>query len=248
MSRTPPGSTAPAPASGTLFGLPWQAVAVAAVAVVGLLVLSPPYGWHRDELYFVVAGRHPAFGYVDQPALTPLLSAGAVALLGAFPTAVRILPGPRHRRPRPARGAVGSRPRRQPARPGAGGARRGGLGAPGGGSPRLDGHVRPPGLGARAVAGRPAPCRGDPRLWLAVGLVAGIALENKHIILFLGAGLAGGMLLARRWDVVRSPWAWAASGSRSCSGCRTSPGRRPTGSRSSRWRPRSPRTRRTSAR
>jgi hypothetical protein len=51
---------------------------------------------------------------------------------------------------------------------------------------------------------------GDRRLWLAVGLVAGIALQNKDTILFLGAGLAVGLVLVRRWDVVRSPWAWAA--------------------------------------
>ena len=53
---------------------------------------------------------------------------------------------------------------------------------------------------------------GDRRLWLAVGVVAGIGLENKDTILFLGAGLAVGLVLARRWDVVRSPWAWAAIG------------------------------------
>ena len=43
-------------------------------------------------MYFVVAGQHPAFGYVDQPPLTPLLSAASVALLGVSPTAVRMLP------------------------------------------------------------------------------------------------------------------------------------------------------------
>src|ERR1019366_9867069 len=51
---------------------------------------------------------------------------------------------------------------------------------------------------------------GNRRLWLGVGLVAGIGLENKDTLLFLGAGLAVGLVLARRWDVVRSPWAWAA--------------------------------------
>jgi 4-amino-4-deoxy-L-arabinose transferase-like glycosyltransferase len=51
---------------------------------------------------------------------------------------------------------------------------------------------------------------GDRRLWLVVGVTTGIGLENKDTLLFLGAGLAVGLVLSRRWDVVRSPWAWAA--------------------------------------
>jgi hypothetical protein len=52
----------------------------------------------------------------------------------------------------------------------------------------------------------------DRRLWLVVGLAAGIGLENKDTLLFLGAGLAVGFVLARRWDIVRSGWVWAAVG------------------------------------
>lgn len=34
---------------------------------------STGYGYHPDEMYFVISGAHPAFGYPDQPALVPLL-------------------------------------------------------------------------------------------------------------------------------------------------------------------------------
>ncbi len=75
-----------------LLAIPWPVLFVAGVIVVGLLAVAGAYGFHGDEMYFVVAGQHPAFGYVDQPPLTPLLSAASVALLGVSPTAVRVLP------------------------------------------------------------------------------------------------------------------------------------------------------------
>jgi hypothetical protein len=47
---------------------------VAALVLLVLLTLAGRYGYHRDEMYFIVAGSHPAPGYPDQPPLVPLVA------------------------------------------------------------------------------------------------------------------------------------------------------------------------------
>jgi len=53
---------------------------VAAVELLLLVATANRYGYHRDELYFRML--EPAWGYVDQPPLTPILARGAAALIG----------------------------------------------------------------------------------------------------------------------------------------------------------------------
>jgi 4-amino-4-deoxy-L-arabinose transferase-like glycosyltransferase len=194
-------------------GLAW----LIAIAVAGvLLAAAGAYGFHRDELYFILAGRHPDWGYVDQPPLTPLLTAAAVSVAGLSPTAVRIAPAL-------VAGAVillaADIARRL------GGSRyaqvlaalvlaiSGWLGAG-----HLDVTVTYDILfwtialwllvALLALADRGAT---DPLRWLALGLVMGVALENKTLAISLAGTVALSLLLLRRWEVLRQPWPWLAA-------------------------------------
>jgi 4-amino-4-deoxy-L-arabinose transferase-like glycosyltransferase len=50
------------------------------------------YGIFRDELYFIVCGDRPDWGYVDQPAVVPLLASWSHAIFGDFLWGFRLLP------------------------------------------------------------------------------------------------------------------------------------------------------------
>ncbi|HEX3754004.1 MAG TPA: glycosyltransferase family 39 protein [Rhizomicrobium sp.] len=50
------------------------------------------YGFFRDELYFIVCGDRPDWGYVDQPSVVPLLASWSHAIFGDFLWGFRLLP------------------------------------------------------------------------------------------------------------------------------------------------------------
>jgi hypothetical protein len=71
--------------------VPRTAWVIAAIFIAVELALSDRYGFQQDELYFLVASHHLAFGYVDQPPLAVLM-ARATDIFGVNPTAIRIIP------------------------------------------------------------------------------------------------------------------------------------------------------------
>jgi 4-amino-4-deoxy-L-arabinose transferase-like glycosyltransferase len=74
------------------------ALAVRGILVVGAIKLVlqvaflTPYGWHRDEFYYLVGGRHLDIGYVDHPLLVPWVARLVDEVFGPSPFALRLVP------------------------------------------------------------------------------------------------------------------------------------------------------------
>ena len=72
--------------------LPLGAWVAAGLTALALLTVAGRYGFHGDEFYFVVTGRHLQAAAPDNPMLVPYLAAGWYALVGGHLWAFRILP------------------------------------------------------------------------------------------------------------------------------------------------------------
>lgn len=85
---------APATALRGLRDRPACALALLAIAIH--LYASSGYGYFRDELYFIVCGNHPDWGYVDQPPLIPLVAAVMHRWFAPSLVMLRLLPALTH--------------------------------------------------------------------------------------------------------------------------------------------------------
>lgn len=185
---------------------------VAALAATKLtleLVAAPHYGIFRDEMYYLACGRHLGWGYVDHPPLMPFIAWLVSHTLGESLIAIRFLPA--------LAGAAlvwltASLTR------------------------HMGGGRTAQALAALAVLVAPiymlmqhwftmnafepllwmaiAWCvlrwleTGDPRWWLAIGVLCGVGLELKYSIVFFAAGLLIGLALTPHRRVFASKWFW----------------------------------------
>ena len=190
----------------------WRPALLAAGTLLAvLLATSARYGPHRDELYFLAAGNRLDWGYADQPPLTPLIArlADAVApgsLVALHVPAALMMTGLVVLSALLARELGGGRAAQVLTVLTVGtGAAVVGLG-----------HwlstatadtlawVAVTLLAARALR------RDDARWWVVAGGVAGVGLLNKHLVAFLVAALAVGVLLSPAVrHHARSAWTWA---------------------------------------
>ncbi|SPL87838.1 Dolichyl-phosphate-mannose-protein mannosyltransferase family [[Actinomadura] parvosata subsp. kistnae] len=197
QTPSPQRTAATAAAATPLPPIAWRATgSVAAAVVATLLLLSPFYGYHRDELYFRLLGQTPAWGYFDQPPLTPLLARLSTALFGDTLVGLRVVPAL-------CAGLLillgAAITRELGGRRGAQTLAAAGLGT--GMFPLVAGHTLLTQSAdfvfwtACVLCVLRALLRGDGRWWLAAGAVAGAATFNKHLILLLLTGLATGLLV-----------------------------------------------------
>lgn len=69
---------------------PLLPIAAAFVALQAIVTLLGEYGYFIDEFYYLACARRLAFGYVDHPPLAPLVLAGTRLVLGDSLLAIRI--------------------------------------------------------------------------------------------------------------------------------------------------------------
>lgn len=183
---------------------------IAGTVVVGLLLVADRYGFHRDELYFVAAGRRLAWGFVDQPPLTPLLARLADLVPGRVtPLTLRVIPA------LSAGGlvVVGAMTARR-----LGGSRRAqiyaAMAVAGGGFFLAIGHLLSTTTFDTLLTAIALLITidllddGPQRRWLLLGFVVGIGLQNKYTIGLAMLGLVAAIAVTPQRRLLGTRWPW----------------------------------------
>ncbi len=176
------------------------------------LLVNGGYGFFRDELYFIVCGMRPAWGYVDQPPLVPLIAAWSHAIFGNFLLGFRLVPA----LAMTATVALTAEFTRL-----LGGGRfaqwLAGLCVLGAAIFLADGLLFSTDmfqaltwLGMSWCVVRLAQT-GEERWWLAFGGIAGISLLSKYLVAFYLAALAVGLLATPLRRSLARPWPYAGA-------------------------------------
>lgn len=193
--------------------LDWSVLAVLLVARFLLyLLLGGRYGFHGDETYFIDCGRHLAFGYVDHPPLVPWLARISTTLFGESLHGLRFFPM--------LSGAGTIVLTVLLVRAWGGGRYAQFLGG-------LCVLLAPAYLFMGNMLNIPvfeqliwtfcayflvrAIQQEEPRWWLAVGVVAGIGLLNKHSMALWAFGIGIGVILTPLRRDLRTPWPWVGA-------------------------------------
>jgi 4-amino-4-deoxy-L-arabinose transferase-like glycosyltransferase len=180
------------------------------LAVALHLWANAGYGIFRDELYYIVCGWHLAWGYMDQPPLSPAIAAASYALFGTWLPGLRIVPALCF-------AATVALTVQLAKLLGAG---RYAAWLAGGtifaagvfqvcGVLLTTDPLQPPAWTAITIALVRAVRDDKPRCWLAAGLIAGVAFLGKYSVAF-HVGTLGVALLAvpqRRALLAWQPWA-----------------------------------------
>lgn len=204
-------STATAELQDPLPPVAWQGVlTVIGTLSVALLALSGRYGYHRDELYFRVAGHHPDWGYVDQPPLIPLFGRVSTAVFGDSPAGLRV--------PAVVFTAITVLLAALVARE-LGGDRTTqtltAVGAATGPYVLASGHMLSTGTADLTIwialiwATLRVLRTEEPRWWLLTGAVVGVGVHFKHLVGLLVVGLLVGLLAVGPRRVLLNRWLWA---------------------------------------
>jgi hypothetical protein len=175
------------------------------------LAFAGRYDIFRNELYYIVCGRHPAFGYADQPPLVPLIAA-ATQLFGTSAWLLRV--------PAALAAAALVPLTASFARLLGGGTAACLMAAFGAASaPALvamtailtTSTFEPLAWTACAYVVTRALIQDERRCWLWAGAIAGVALQAKYGIAFWLVGMLAGLALTPARAVLATRGAWIAA-------------------------------------